>query len=254
LTAAGRSPMVQAFHTRAAFPTPRAAGGQPVPDAACPAVSVSPSSRTPMPEPRSTSPAPGLRGAPGAPRPSRAALRLLAGSFLALPLLVACDRTSSMELDPDAAVDGQIPAPSSVEGPPARAERSASGLAWVVLEPGDGQRSPVPTDMVRVHYTGWQTNGEMFDSSVVRGEPAVFPAGGLIAGWVEGLQLMTEGEERRFWIPADLAYGDPASRPGAPAGMLVFDVKLIEILQGPDSDMFPEREDPGEIPDGTPDA
>jgi len=204
-----------------------------------------------MPEPRSAFAALSL---PRASRSSRAALRLLAGSFLVIPLLAACDRTTSMELDPDAAVDGQIRAPSSVEGPPSRAERSPSGLAWVVLEPGDGQRSPVPTDMVRVHYTGWQTNGEMFDSSVVRGEPAVFPAGGLIAGWVEGLQLMTEGEERRFWIPADLAYGDPASRPGAPAGMLVFDVKLIEILQAPDDDMFPEREDPEEIPDGTPDA
>ncbi|TVP45871.1 MAG: hypothetical protein EA350_08255 [Gemmatimonadales bacterium] len=208
-----------------------------------------------MPEPRSTSPALGLPGAPASsrsPRPFRAALRLLAGSFLAIPLLVACDRTTSMELDPNAAVDGQIRAPSNVDAPPSRAERSASGLAWVVLEPGDGQRSPVPTDMVRVHYTGWQTNGEMFDSSVVGGAPAVFPAGGLIAGWVEGLQLMTEGEERRFWIPAELAYGDPASRPGAPAGMLVFDVKLIEILQAPDDDMFSE-EDPGEIIDGPPD-
>jgi FKBP-type peptidyl-prolyl cis-trans isomerase len=65
---------------------------------------------------------------------------------------------------------------------------------------------------------------------VLRGEPAVFPTGGLIAGWVEGLQLMTEGEIRRFWIPSDLAYGDPPRREGAPGGMLVFDVQLIEIL------------------------
>ncbi len=156
--------------------------------------------------------------------------RLLALSLLALPL-VACG-PGGMELDPEAAVDGVIPSPRNVDAPPARAEQSASGLAWLVLEPGDGQRTPTPADMVRVHYTGWQTDGTMFDSSVVRGEPAVFPAGGLISGWVEGLQLMTEGEIRRFWIPADLAYGDPASRPGAPAGMLVFDVQLIQILTG----------------------
>jgi hypothetical protein len=190
-----------------------------------------------------------------ASRPPSAAIRLLAGAFLAVPLLAACDRTTSMELDPAAAVDGQIPAPSSVEGPPRRAERSASGLAWVVLRPGDGQVSPVPTDLVRVHYTGWRTDGEMFDSSVMRGEPVVFPAGGLIAGWVEGLQLMTEGEERRFWIPAELAYGDPASRPGAPAGMLVFDVKLLEVMDPMSVEDLPPREDdPGESSDTPPDA
>jgi peptidylprolyl isomerase len=157
------------------------------------------------------------------------------GPILALAMvlvaLAGCDTTPGMELDPEAAVDGVLPAPPDVDAPPAHAERSDSGLAWIVLEPGEGTRSPVPSDMVRVHYTGWQTDGTMFDSSVVGGEPAVFPAGGLIAGWVEGLQLMTEGEIRRFWIPSDLAYGDPASRPGAPAGMLVFDLQLIEIVE-----------------------
>jgi hypothetical protein len=128
------------------------------------------------------------------------------------------------------AEDGMIPPPPSVEAPPPEAERSASGLAWIVLAPGDGQRSPRPEDQVRVHYTGWQTDGTMFDSSVARGEPATFTAGNLIRGWVEGLQMMTEGEQRRFWIPADLAYGDPASRPGAPAGMLVFDLHLLEVI------------------------
>jgi FKBP-type peptidyl-prolyl cis-trans isomerase len=126
--------------------------------------------------------------------------------------------------------DAALAAPPSVDAPPADAERSASGLAWIVLEPGDGRRRPTHADRVRVHYTGWQTDGTMFDSSVARGEPATFHAGNLIAGWVEGLRMMTEGERRRFWIPADLAYGDPATRPGAPSGMLVFDVELIEIL------------------------
>ena len=153
-------------------------------------------------------------------------------SVMLLALLPGCDAPQGMELDREAAVDGMIPPPPDVEGPPANAQTSDSGLAWIVLEAGDGERSPTPNDMVRVHYTGWQTDGTMFDSSVTRGEPAEFPAGQLIPGWVEGLQLMTEGEIRRFWIPADLAYGDPPQRPGAPGGMLVFDVQLVEVLGG----------------------
>jgi peptidylprolyl isomerase len=79
---------------------------------------------------------------------------------------------------------------------------------------------------VTVHYTGWTTDGEMFDSSVTRGTPATFALDGVIAGWTEGLQLMVEGERRRFWIPESLAY---QGQPGSPAGMLVFDVELIKI-------------------------
>ena len=74
------------------------------------------------------------------------------------------------------------------------------------------------------HYTGWQTNGVRFDSSVVRGEPSTFPLDGVIAGWTEGVQLMVEGEKRRFWIPEKLAYEGKD-----PKGMLVFDVELIAI-------------------------
>jgi peptidylprolyl isomerase len=154
---------------------------------------------------------------------------LLSGVALAF-LLSACGDAPHMDLDSAAAVDGQLPAPPSVEAAPGRAETSESGLAWVVIEPGDGETFPTPQDMVRVHYSGWTTDGRMFDSSVMRGEPSDFPAGGLIQGWVEGLQLMSVGEKRRFWIPVDLAYGDPVSRPGAPAGMLVFDVYLVEVL------------------------
>ena len=77
-----------------------------------------------------------------------------------------------------------------------------------------------------MHYTGWTTDGKMFDSSVVRGEPATFALDGVIPGWTEGLQLMYEGEKTRFWIPEKLAY---QGQPGAPKGMLVFDVELIRI-------------------------
>ncbi|KYF70535.1 hypothetical protein BE15_15520 [Sorangium cellulosum] len=69
----------------------------------------------------------------------------------------------------------------------------------------------------------------MFDSSIVRDEPATFPVGGVIKGWTEGVQLMVKGEKARFWIPADLAYGEKPARPGAPAGMLVFDIELLDF-------------------------
>jgi FKBP-type peptidyl-prolyl cis-trans isomerase len=119
-----------------------------------------------------------------------------------------------------------LAAPSDVGAPPSDAERTASGLASKRLFVGAGARSPRPTDRVRVHYSGWQTNGMRFDSSVARGTPAEFPLNGVIAGWTEGLQLMVEGEERRFWIPEELAYRGRQ----APFGMLVFDVQLISIL------------------------
>lgn len=134
-----------------------------------------------------------------------------------LLLLMACSGSSS-----DA-----IPAPPDVAAPPADAETTASGLASKVITEGSGTENPRATDTVEVHYTGWTTDGEMFDSSVTRGEPAQFPLDGVIVGWTEGLQLMVEGETRRLWIPEELAYN---GQPGRPAGMLVFDVELIRIV------------------------
>jgi peptidylprolyl isomerase len=119
-----------------------------------------------------------------------------------------------------------IPAPADVAAPPADANVTASGLASRVLEEGSGTEHPGPRSRVLVHYSGWTTDGEMFDSSVTRGEPIAFGLHQVIAGWTEGVQLMVEGEKRRLWIPERLAYG---GRPGAPAGMLVFDVELIRI-------------------------
>jgi peptidylprolyl isomerase len=118
-------------------------------------------------------------------------------------------------------------APADVAAPPADAEVTASGLASKLLAPGTGTAHPAATSTVEVHYSGWTTDGNMFDSSVTRGRTATFPLNGVIAGWTEGLQLMVEGEKRRFWIPEALAYG---GRPGRPAGMLVFDVELVRIV------------------------
>jgi FKBP-type peptidyl-prolyl cis-trans isomerase len=125
---------------------------------------------------------------------------------------------------------GEIPAPPDVAGPPADAEKTASGLTSKVLSKGTGDKKPAETDLVQVHYTGWTTDGKMFDSSVKRGRPATFPLNQVIPGWTEGVQLMVVGEKRRFWIPEGLAY---KGRPGAPAGMLVFDVELLNIKEGP---------------------
>ncbi|HET9929735.1 MAG TPA: FKBP-type peptidyl-prolyl cis-trans isomerase [Polyangiaceae bacterium] len=88
---------------------------------------------------------------------------------------------------------------------------------------------PKPTDTVSVHYSGWTTDGQLFDSSVQRGAPTSFALNQVIKGWTEGVQLMVEGEKTRFWIPGNLAYGDKPARPGAPAGMLVFDIELLQI-------------------------
>ena len=119
-----------------------------------------------------------------------------------------------------------IPAPADVAAPPADASTTASGLATKVLTPGTGTQHPRATSRVNVHYSGWTTDGQMFDSSVARNEPISFGLNQVIPGWTEGVQLMVEGETRRLWIPEQLAY---AGMRGAPQGMLVFDVELIKI-------------------------
>ena len=117
-------------------------------------------------------------------------------------------------------------APPDVAAPPSDAKRTASGVAYKVLKPGTGTRRPAAWDRVTVHYTGWTTDGKMFDSSVARGKPATLGLGDVIRGWTEGMQLMVEGERTRFWIPQNLAY---KGEPGSPRGMLVFDIDLIKI-------------------------
>ena len=123
------------------------------------------------------------------------------------------------------------PVPEDVAAIPADAEKTDSGLAYKVLSEGAGEEKPKESDTVKVHYSGWMTDGEMFDSSVVRGEPTEFPLNGVIKGWTEGVQLMVVGEKRRFWIPEDLAYGPAVPGSGRPGGLLVFDVELLEIVR-----------------------
>jgi len=121
----------------------------------------------------------------------------------------------------------KLEAPDDVGGIPIDAVQDQSGIASRVLVEGTGTVKPTVNDTVRVDYVGWQTNGNRFDSSYEEGEPAQFRVMGVIDGWVYGLRLMVEGEERRLWIPANLAY---EGVPNRPQGMLVFDVVLLEIL------------------------
>ena len=94
-----------------------------------------------------------------------------------------------------------IPAPADVAAPPADAQKTASGIAYKVLTPGTGAVHPGPEDKVEVNYTGWTTDGKMFDSSILREKPQSFPLTGVIKGWIEGVQLMVTNEKTRFWIP-----------------------------------------------------
>ena len=117
-------------------------------------------------------------------------------------------------------------APPDVKAPSDDAMKTSTGLAYKVLRPGTGTRRPAAWSRVVVHYTGWTTDGKMFDSSVARGMPATLDLDGVIPGWTEGVALMVEGERTQFWIPENLAYKGEA---GQPRGMLVFEIDLIRI-------------------------
>ena len=137
-----------------------------------------------------------------------------------------------------------LEAPADVAAPPEDAITTESGLAYKVLKAGSGKERPTATREVEVHYTGWQTDGTMFDSSYKRNQTAKFPLNRVIAGWTEGVQLMVQGEKTRFWIPEKLAY---KGKPGAPSGMLVFDIELVSIVPSI-SDRFPAPADVAEPP------
>ena len=117
-------------------------------------------------------------------------------------------------------------APADVKAAPADAKRTASGLAYMELRPGTGTKRASPFSQVLVHYTGWTTDGRMFDTSVTRGVPTDMRLDEVIKGWTEGVSLMSEGQRMRFWIPENLAYQGKGE---GPRGMLVFDIELVKI-------------------------
>ena len=145
-----------------------------------------------------------------------------ARATLALAALAAVTST--------AALAAPIPAPPDVAAAPADAVRTASGLASKVLAKGTGTAHPTDAAQVTIHYTGWTPDGKMFDSSVPSGKPVTFGVSQVVPGFAESVKLMVEGEKRRVWIPGALAY-DNIDRPGAPKGMLVFDIELVDITE-----------------------
>ena len=105
-----------------------------------------------------------------------------------------------------------------------------SGLQYEVLREGNGKK-PKATDQVKCHYEGTLINGQVFDSSYKRNEPAVFPLNQVIPGWTEGLQLMQEGAKYRFYIPYILAYGESGAGGSIPPfATLIFDVELLDVM------------------------
>lgn len=105
---------------------------------------------------------------------------------------------------------------------------TASGIKYLTLRDGKGAK-PSPQDMVMVNYSGQFTNGEVFDSSYLNGQPATFPLNKVIKGWTEGLQLMQEGGKAVFYIPYELAYGEMGNGPIPPKSDLIFEVELIKV-------------------------
>ncbi len=120
--------------------------------------------------------------------------------------------------------------PEDVAAVPKTATVTASGLAYRVLSAGSGKVHAKMSDRVVASYSGWTTDGLLFDSSGLRDGPGTFTVSALIQGWKEGLQLMVVGDKMRFWMPANLAYGDHPKNEDAPAGTLVFDIELLQIL------------------------
>ena len=149
---------------------------------------------------------------------------------LALALLVGCSpkqNQSATTMKPDASDPGEIflAANAKKEG----VVTTASGLQYKVLKSGTGA-SPKATDQVKVDYTGTTIDGNVFDSSVSRGQPAVFPVNAVIPGWVEALQLMKVGDKWQLFIPARLAYGEHSPAAAIPPNsVLIFEVELIDI-------------------------
>jgi FKBP-type peptidyl-prolyl cis-trans isomerase len=104
-----------------------------------------------------------------------------------------------------------------------------SGLQYIVLTEGEGAK-PAEDDIVKVHYTGYLLDGTEFDSSLSRGEPAVFPLNQVIPGWTEAVQLMKVGSKHKIFLPPDLAYGDRGAPPDIePGSLLIFEVELLGI-------------------------
>lgn len=160
-------------------------------------------------------------------------IRTFAAAIAATFLIAACSGKQDTT-DVNATFEKYLP--WSADG--SEVQEGIGGLQYVVLSEGsDDGASPVPSDLVRVHYEGRTADGEKFDSSYDRGSPAMFRLNQVIPGWTQGLQLMSEGDTYLFYIPNDLAYGNANRGPVIKAGDdLVFQVELVEIMESKSAD------------------
>jgi peptidylprolyl isomerase len=123
--------------------------------------------------------------------------------------------------------------PADVSMPPADAERDPSGLARKVLTPGKGSAHPTPDDYVDLKYAGWERNGRQFEGMAPDNDPRRFDQKDLTPGLQQELQRMTEGEKRRIWVPAALAYAKRTDFANAPKGDMTYEVELVRIIPRP---------------------
>ncbi len=153
-------------------------------------------------------------------------MRLIHLAVILFATMAVCAQTSPSTTPTPSQAPSAIQTPSDVAAPPADAIKTPSGLASKVITPGTGKDHPGKDEAVIVNYTGWTTDGKMFDSTIARGKPATLAVNRVLPGLGEGLRLMVVGETRRLWVPESLAYKGQA---GKPAGMVVFDVTLLEL-------------------------
>ena len=159
-------------------------------------------------------------------------IRTFAAALAALSLIAGCTAKNE-PVDTDKAFAAHLPWKPDAPG----VQKDESGLQWVVLKKGDGKTSPGATDLVRVHYEGRTAEGEKFDSSFDRGQPAMFRLNQVIPGWTIGLQKMHEGDEFLFYVPNKLAYGNSDRGPVIKAGDdLVFLVDLVSVMEPKSTD------------------
>jgi len=145
---------------------------------------------------------------------------------LALGLFAGCSQNATPAATADAG-EAFLAANAKKDG----VTTTASGLQYKVIKSGTGA-SPKASDQVKVHYTGTTIDGKVFDSSVQRGQPAVFGVSQVIPGWTEALQLMKVGDKWQLFIPAKLAYGPQSPSPAIPPNsVLIFEVELLDIVK-----------------------
>jgi peptidylprolyl isomerase len=121
------------------------------------------------------------------------------------------------------------PTPSPLKSPAAGARKLPSGVAVKWLSKGAGKVHPAPSNRVSLHQTSWTTDGALFESTVMAGQPATYVVAELLPGVRDGVEQLVVGDRARFWIPAELAYGKKPKRRGQPAGNLVYDVELLSL-------------------------